>query len=125
MANFVSVFNSDKVTVKKINGKDAIVFNNDADIDSKTINKIKQIFPDVEIQQVVSNSGATIEYSFKTIDDVPIDFAEEDELDELDEEIAPIDDFEVVDVSDDDDEDEEEEDDDYDFEDGDMLGKKK
>lgn len=58
-------------------------------------------------------------------DDVPIDFAEEDELDELDEEIAPIDDFEVVDVSDEDDEDEEDEDDDYDFEDGDMLGKKK
>ena len=59
-------------------------------------------------------------------DDVPIDFAgEEDELDELDEEISPLeDDFEVVEVSDDDEEDDEEDEDDYDFED-DLLGKKK
>ena len=59
-------------------------------------------------------------------DDSPLDFATEED-DELDDEIVETmkDDFEVVDVSDDDEEDDEDEDDDYDFEDGDMLGKKK
>lgn len=60
LVSFINILNSDEMTVKKINGKDVIVFNNDAEIDSKTINKIKKVFPNAEFQQVVSNSGATI-----------------------------------------------------------------
>lgn len=58
-------------------------------------------------------------------DDSPIDFAMEDDGEIEDEVVEEMkDDFEVVDVSDDDDEEEEEEDD-YDFDEDDMLGKKK
>lgn len=60
-------------------------------------------------------------------DDVPIDFAGEDEeMEEVEEEVESVeDDFEVVDVSDDDDDEDDDEDDDYDFEDDDLLGKRK
>ena len=59
-------------------------------------------------------------------DDSSIDFATEDD-EEFDEEMVETlkDDFEVVDVSDDDEEDDDDDDDDYDFEDDDLLGKKK